>query len=567
MPPGAPDAQQRLGLDGAPADGAAPETEAASPPLPAPLVPVAGESGSNRGVVVAVEPLAATIGARVLELGGNAVDAAIATTLALCVTHSNAASLGGGGFALVRSKTGPTLAFDFREMAPSALTRPAFDRMIARGARGPAAVGVPGTVAGLALLHQHYGTKPFAELVEPALRLARDGHTLRPWQARLLGWSYRALAQDPAARAIFGRGARPLAVGDRLVQRDLADTLARLASEGPDDFYRGETARRLARALAPQGPSLDDLAAYRAVVRTPFRFEYRGYGIETMPPPSAGGVTLAGLLLGLAAAPTLPPFGSVEEIHWFLEVSRRAQAERRLAVVDPDSLTEPERLQRHERWHDPAFWLRVPIDVERATPSNRVQSVYGVGLRENDHTTHLSVADRDGLVVSLTTTLSASFGAKIVAPGTGIVLNNSVASFGAVGDNQPAPSKRTVSSMAPTLILRGPHVAAVLGTPGGDTIPSTLAQIVRNLVDHRLPLDEAIRAPRWHHGFVPDTARYEPSPAPKRDLLAALAARGHRLQPFRRAIGDANCIVFDEAGRAYGFADPREFGSSVVPRR
>ncbi|HEY8942688.1 MAG TPA: gamma-glutamyltransferase, partial [Polyangiaceae bacterium] len=330
--------------------------------LPPPLSPPVDAPGSRRGVVVAVEPLAAEAGTRILERGGNAIDAAIATTLALCVTHSSAASLGGGGFALVRRGTAPTEAFDFREVAPRALTRERFDRMIADGARGAAAVGVPGTVAGLAMLHARFGTRPFVELVEPALVLARAGHRLRPWQGRVLGWSYRALARDAAARAVFGRAGKPLPPSALLVQRDLAASLERLASAGPEDFYRGELARRLTAGIGAGGPSLDDLAAYRAVARNPLSFSYRGYTIETMPPPSAGGVALTGILLGLSRAlPQGSPAGSADAVHWFLEASRRAQAERRLAIVDPDTLSPAELEARRARWLDPDYWLTVPI--------------------------------------------------------------------------------------------------------------------------------------------------------------------------------------------------------------
>lgn len=558
----------------APRSGASPLAHAAPAPhsdadgrLAPPLAWAVGAPASRSGMVVAVEALAAAAGVRVLEQGGNSVDAAIATTLALSVTHPNAASLGGGGFALVRPPGGPSEAFDFREVAPRGLTREKFDRMIAAGARGPSAVGVPGTVAGLALLHRRFGSKPFAELVAPAIGLARNGHLLKPWQARLLAWSFSTLARDEAARAIFGRRGKPRLAGSLLIQRNLSESLERLARLGPDDFYRGETARQLAAALGPEGPSRADLAAYRAVSRSPLSFAYRGYTLETMPPPSAGGVALAGILLGLsrAHAPGLEP-RSPDAIHLFLEASRRAQAERRLAVVDPDTLSEPELARRRARWLDAAFWSEVPIDPARATPSARLHPLYGLEPGESDQTTHLSVADARGMVVSLTTTLSASFGAKIVAGPTGIVMNNAVASFGAVGENQPAPSKRTTSSMAPTFLLRGNQIAAVLGTPGGDSIPSTLAQIVRNLVDHRLSLEHAIRAPRWHHGFVPDQARYEPLPAPDLSLITTLRARGHELKPFARSIGSANCLVFQE-GEIHGFADPREFGVALAASR
>lgn len=436
--------------------------------------------------------------------------------------------------------------------------------MIAGGARGPSAVGVPGTIAGLTLIHQRFGKRPFDELFESAIRLARDGHPIQAWQARVLSWSYRSLRQDPPARATFSAGGRPLAKGALLIQRDLAATLERLAKQGASDFYQGETARQLVRALGPEGPSLEDLGAYRAVQRSPLSFTYRGYTVETMPPPSAGGVALVGILLALSKPSPNPEPNPPDRIHRFLEASRRAQAERRFGVVDPDSLEEPELARRRARWLDSGFWSAIPIDPGRATPSERLRPSFGLDLRESEHTTHVSVADAEGMVVSLTTTLSASFGAKIVAGSTGIVMNNAVASFSIAGDNLPTPSRRTTSSMAPTLLLRGPQTSAVLGTPGGDSIPSTLAQIVRGLVDDRLPLDRAIQAPRWHHGFIPDRARYEPLPPPNPGVLQALRARGHTLQPFSRSIGSANCILIDGV-KSQGFADPREFGVALSP--
>jgi gamma-glutamyltranspeptidase/glutathione hydrolase len=208
----------------------------------------------------------------------------------------------------------------------------------------------------------------------------------------------------------------------------------------------------------------------------------------------------------------------------------------------------------------------VPIDPARATPSSAIGSQWASVPVESENTTHLSVADRNGMVVSLTTTLCASFGAKVVASGTGMVLNNAVATFSATGDNQPAPARRTTSSMAPSLLLAGGRTVAVLGTPGGDTIPSTLAQIIRHLVDEQLPLDRAVEASRWHHGFLPDEARYEPSAGKNLELLGELTSRGHRLRGFQRRMGDANCIVLDGA-RAYGYADTREPGLAVAATR
>lgn len=545
-----------------PAKKAASAEPAPEAPLPPPFTGGERSVASDRGLVVAAEAQAARAGARILADGGNAVDAAIATAIALSVTHPSAGGLGGGGFALVRPKGGPTRAFDFREVAPKSLTRARFDKMIEARGRGKAAVGVPGCVAGLELMRRELGSMPFEKLVAPALELAKSGFVLGPWQARVLGWSYRELSRDPRVAAIFGNGKRPKREGARIVQPDLAWTLTELAKNGPESFYRGAIAKRLASALAPEGPSLEDLASYRAVLREPLTFHYRGYELETMPPPSAGGVALAGILLSMQRAGSEVEPGSPDAIHLFLEASRRAQAERRLGVVDPDALAPAELSARLARWLDPAFWLTVPIEPQRATPSERVHPLFAEALRETEHTTHLSVTDRTGMVVSLTMTLSASFGAKIMAAGTGMFMNNSVGSFASIADNQPVPGRRTTSSMAPTLLLRGKDVAAVLGSPGGDTIPSTIAQLVHNLVDRKLPLDAAIDAPRFHHGFVPDTARHEPS-APK-EILKALAERGHTLAPYRRSFGDANCIVFND-GRAYGYADQRELGTAVAP--
>jgi gamma-glutamyltranspeptidase/glutathione hydrolase len=531
----------------------------------------------QHGLVVAVEARAARIGAEMLERGGNAVDAAIATLLALAVTHPSAASLGGEGFALVRPADGPTAAVDFVARAPAALTRAGFERMIAAHARGAAAVGVPGVVAGLGELHARFATLPFSELVAPALALARNGFPLGAQQAKLIGKNFQALTTDNAARALFSQRGRPLVAGQRFVQSDLAWILERLAKAGPDDFYRGTIAERLARALAPEGPSLGDLADYRALWRAPLSIRYRAFTVETMPAPSAGGVALVGTLLALGSMPAgqtgsagdggpAHDAGSTGDVHALLEAQRRAQAQRRWAVLDPDALLPADWSRRQARWLDPAFWLAVPIDALRATPSAAIHALGATPGNEGENTTHLSVSDRDGMVVSLTTTLCASFGAKIVAAGTGIVLNNAVATFSLTGDNQPRAAGRTTSSMAPSLLLSAGRTVAVLGTPGGDTIPSSLAQIIRHLVDAKWPLDRAIEAPRWHHGFDPDLARYEPSVSSQRQLLGALEARGHRLQAFRSKIGDANCIVFD-GQRAYGYADSREPGVTAAAGR
>jgi gamma-glutamyltranspeptidase/glutathione hydrolase len=561
-PPAAPSSAAATvsALAAPPVASALTPAEPAAPPPP----PLAGGGtrsvGGELGVVTSSEANATRAGIAMLEQGGNAVDAAVAVAFALAVTHPNAGNIGGGGFMLVRAPGGPTEAFDFRESAPAGLTRERFDVMIQRGARGADAVGVPGTVAGLLLAHRRHGALPRERVLAPAIALAREGHEWGAHQAYLLRASFGQLGKDPAAMRVFAKGKQPLPAKARLVQADLAATLERIAALGEAGFYAGRTAADLTAATAGR-ITAEDLAAYRAVVRTPLTFDYHGFIFETMPPPSAGGLTLAGILRALASLEGDTPATGVTELHRFIEASRRAQAFRRFAVVDPDAIGDAEREARIARFLDPARLFQTPIAAERATPSAAVHPLYAAALREAEHTTHLSVSDREGRVVSLTTTLSASFGAKMLVSGSGFILNNAVASFSSMGDNQPVASRRTTSSMAPTLVLRSGKPVLVLGTPGGDTIPSTLALLVRRLIDARMPLDEATDAPRLHHGFVPDRVRTEPDaehalPAPLKSELGKL---GHKLFVARFPQGDANCIAILDR-HAFAYSDPREPG-------
>ncbi len=517
------------------------------------------------GAVTSVEPHATRAGIAILEQGGNAVDAAVAVAYALAVTHPSAGNLGGGGFLLVRSKGGPTLALDFRESAPLALTRPRFDAMQRAGGMGPVSVGVPGSVAGLELAHDRLGRLPRAAVLAPAIELAR-GHTLGAHQAALLAGSFNALSLDPAARAIFGKAKKPLVAGERLVQRDLAATLKRISDQGRDGFYTGRTASALS-GLARGLISSADLTAYQAKWREPLRFEYHGLTVEVMPPPSAGGVAVTQMLLMLQAlhAEQLA-HDSGAELHLLIEAARRAQAERRFGVVDPDALSPALAAQKRARWLDPNAWLGPsPIDPEHATPSANLRSPARDASTESEHTTHFSVVDAEGMVVSCTTTLSASYGAKLVLPGTGVVLNNSVASFAASGDNQPVGGRRTVSSMAPTLVLDGDDPLLALGTPGGDTIPSTIVQVLRHIVDHGESLSAAVDAPRVHHAFLPDLLRYEPRNPPPAAALRELTRRGHKLRPAGASMGDANELLI-QGSLAWAYADPREFGLALAAK-
>lgn len=491
------------------------------------------------------------------------MDAAVATAYALAVTHPSAGNVGGGGFMLVAMRGEPTVAVDFRERAPLATNIAHFNAMLAGGAMGPAASAVPGSVAGLNLAEQRWGRLGLAAVLTPAIELARDGHDVGARSAAALASSWPVLRRDRHARRIFGRRGRPLRFGDRLVQRDLARTLERIARTGDAGFYTGPTARAIVRAMGESGRiRLRDLREYRAVTREPLRFDYRGYDFATAPPPSSGGLAVAQVLQALERlrAHELAP-GSIDEHHLFVEVSKRARAQRRLELLDPDDPDAPSSETLMTRLSAGALLALSPeLDPTRATPTLAlIHSALDGAEAEVEHTTHLSVVDAEGNAVSLTTTLSGGFGARYVVPGAGIVMNNALAGFGGTGTNRPKPGRRIPSSMAPTLVADESGVVAVLGSPGGDTIPSTVVQVARHLIDHAYTIDRAVEAPRVHHRFIPDEVRLETERPLDTSVLEGLGARGHLLRPHDHALGAANAIVIVR-GVAYGHADFREGG-------
>jgi gamma-glutamyltranspeptidase/glutathione hydrolase len=350
------------------------------------------------------------------------------------------------------------------------------------------------------------------------------------------------------------------------VQRDLARTLERIASSGEAGFYRGQTAEALVKAMKGSGLlSLEDLASYTAVEREPLRFRYRGLDVEVAPPPSAGGVAVEQMLLARELLHTFDkPRASAEELHELVEIARRVHPTRRFDVVDPDSVDGYDLAAKARQWRDVATLLKgaPPIDPGHATLSKDVHPLYEAAMRELEHTTHYSVSDAEGNVVSCTTTLSAGFGARFVAAGTGVVLNNSLAAFGTAGMDVLAPRRRMTSSMSPTLVSDGSRVVLALGSPGGDTIPNTVVQILRNVVDYGLTIDEAIEAPRIHHGFVPDEIRYERLRPIDPSVRKKLEAMGHRFSKKTIPIGDANDLLIDDR-TSYGHADEREGGLAL----
>ena len=554
---------------------AAPPARAAAapafPPPPPPDPPILLHGGGKHavrgdaGLVTTVEANATRIGAEVLRRGGNAVDAAVAVAFTLAVTHPSAGNIGGGGFLLVRLANGETHAIDFRETAPAAATPEKNKAMLDAGGLGYASAGVPGTVAGMTLALERFGTRPLAELLEPAIALARDGHRLGARQALVLSWYWDKLKKDPEARTVWGHGKAPRKQGELVKQSDLARTLVAIGSEGRKGFYEGPVAAAIDAAMRAHGGlvGLDDLRGYEARVREPLRFAYRGFTVETMPPPSMGGVAFAEIMLALERQRAWEaPVDSGLWLHLFVEAARRAYAERRLVGADPEGLPPDggKALLARLLGGEHLETRQPPIDRDHATPSAALVATTDPGAHESPETTHFSVVDAAGNAVSCTSTQSAAFGSKVMVPGTGVLLANAMGGFSATGPNHLAPGKRMASSMTPTIVSRGGKLALILGSPGGDTIPNTVAQVLRNLVDGGMTIDEAVAHPRIHHQYLPDRVRVEHGNPPSRAALADLERRGHVIHPEGAALGDANDILIDASGVAWGAVDPREGG-------
>jgi gamma-glutamyltranspeptidase/glutathione hydrolase len=521
-------------------------------------------------VVVSATEIASRIGRDVLAAGGNAVDAAIATGFALAVTHPAAGNIGGGGFMVIRFPDGRVTSFNFREKAPLR----AHPRMFldARGEYSSRihhdshlAVGVPGTVAGFALAHARYGSKPWRELVEPAVQLARDGFPVMPGLARSLARVLPAMQRYPASVAAFSKNGVPYQAGEILRQPDLARTLERIMLHGHDGFYRGETARLIAAEMRRGGGWIteEDLARYQAKEQPPVRGTYRGYEIISMAPPSSGGIALVEML-NILEGYDLRGMGhnSASYIHHLTEAMRRAYRDRARYVADTDFADVPiERLTSKAY----AAELRATIDPERASPSSPEDIEL---VAESMETTHYSVVDANGMAVAVTYTLEAGYGSKIVVPGAGFLLNNEMGDFnaapgltttsGLIGTepNLARPEQRMLSSMTPTILARDGRLVAVIGSPGGRTIINTVLQLTLNLVDFGMSIDDAVSAPRLHHQWLPDVIRIEQGGAGQ-ETVRRLRAMGHTVE-VRGRQGSAHSILVDAAGIRSGFPDPRD---------
>jgi gamma-glutamyltranspeptidase / glutathione hydrolase len=527
---------------------------------------------AKRGMVVTRERHATDAGLKVLEAGGNAVDAAVAVGFALAVTHPSAGNIGGGGFMLIRLADGRATFIDFRERAPGAASRNMYLDASGKATQdsllGYRASGVPGTVRGLEYASKKYGKKPWAELVRPAADLASKGFALSYGQAQSLK-NTRQLSQFPESKRIFQRNGQYFEPGETLVQPELGRTFDRIARLGSKDFYEGETAQLLAKDMKEHGGliTLEDLKAYVAIERKPLEGKYRGYSIVTAPPPSSGGIGVLQMLAILEGTSyEKAGAGSASAVHYITEAMRRYFADRSEHLGDPDFVKVP-----LTQMLDPKYIakLRAGIDAEKATPSTAIHAAKFTGA-ESYETTHYSVADGDGNIAIVTYTLNGGYGSKVTATGLGFLLNNEMDDFapkpgeanmygliqGEV--NAIAPRKTPLSSMTPTIVLRDGKPVLALGSPGGPTIINTVLEVILNFVDFKMNVQDAVNWPRFHHQWLPDELRMEPGYSP--DTVALLEKRGYIV---KRAASQGECaaIAFRD-GWMEGASDPRTDGTA-----
>jgi gamma-glutamyltranspeptidase/glutathione hydrolase len=539
-----------------------------------------------RAMVTSAHEQATAAGLEMLRAGGNAVDAAVATGFALAVVYPAAGNLGGGGFLLLRRATGEVHFLDYREQAPAAAHRDMYldasGKLIPEASLlGYRAAAVPGSVAGMVHAQRKWGRLTLRRVMAPAIRLAERGFPLNARDARSL--RNEDLARSPEARRIFQRDGRFYGEGEVFRQPLLARTLKRIAAD-PESFYRGALARQLAAGVGKEGGLItaQDLAAYEVKERAPVRGSYRGYEVISAPPPSSGGVALLQMLnilegYDLAALGR----GSAASMHLMAEAMRRAFYDRATLMGDPDFVAVPV-AQLVEKAYAEAW--RASIEEARASVSDGLLRPAGflpegrkaAGLRpESPETTHYSIVDAEGNAVAVTTTLNDSFGAKVMAPGLGFLLNNEMDDFAAKpgepnlfdliqGEaNAIAPGKRPLSSMTPTMVLRDGKLRLVLGSPGGPRIITAVLSVLLDVVDHGMNIQEAVNAPRFHHQWLPDRVALEPAGFSP-DTLRLLEERGHRFAERKVYWGHCQCIAIDpRTGERLGASDPRTQGKAA----
>ncbi len=538
---------------------------------------------ARHGMVASQHELASKIGVEIMKRGGNAVDAAIAIGLALAVVYPEAGNIGGGGFMLIRDSKGNAHAIDYREMAPKAAGRDIYinkngDLINGEGSStvGYRASGVPGTMAGFELAFKKYGSGKikWRDLVEPARLLAQNGYVLTDRHANLFKGYKDTLSKYPESKRIFLGGGKYFEEGDTLKQPDLARTLARIETGGANEFYNGETARLIAADMKANGGliTLDDLKNYRVKERTPLHGSYRGYEIITFPPPSSGGIVMLEVLNMLEGYDfRAMKYNSAAKYHVLAEAMRRAFADRAEFMGDPDFATVPVAKLIDKKY---AAERRSSIDQKKASTSMEI-SHGDIAGGESMDTTHFTVVDADGTVVTNTYTLNDLYGSRVTAKGTGVLMNDEMDDFAALpgkpnmfglvqGEKNAVQSgKRPLSSMTPTIVLRKDgSLWFAVGARGGPRIISAVMQTVINVIDHDMNIQEAINAPRIHHQWLPDELLYEPfgiSP----DTLAILSGYGHKFADKPGNVASATGIMIDEKGMRLGAVDSRSDGEAV----
>jgi len=548
-------------------------------------------SHGSKAMVATIQPEASDVGVAILRQGGNAVDAAVAIGFALGVVYPEAGNIGGGGFMLFRQSDGEVHFLDYREKAPAKASANMY--LDSQGnvipdlsTIGYKSIAVPGSVAGLVYAEQHWGKLSLKQVMEPAIRLALDGFVLDYLQAQ----SFRdsQLAKFPDSHRIFQRDGNYYQAGDTFKQPQLGRTLQRIA-ENPDDFYHGSMARELAAAMQKGGGlvTADDLAQYEVKERTPIRGTYRGYDIISAPPPSSGGIGLIEIL-NILEGYDLAKEGdrSAQSIHLTAEAFQRAFFDRAEFLGDPDFAKLPVAQLIDKRYGN--AW-RETIPLRRATPSASLQrpSVFSQldsyarshpqpqSLSEPDHTTHYSVVDPEGNAVAVTTTLNDSFGSRVTADRLGFLLNDEMDDFSSKTGvpnmygllqspaNAIRPGKRPLSAMTPTIVLKNGKLFLVLGSPGGPTIITTVANVLMGVVDYGLNIQQAVNAARFHDQWMPDQIMVEATGISP-DTIGILEHMGHQIKVARGYWGDAECIAVDEqTGELLGASDGRSGGKAV----
>jgi len=532
------------------------------------LVPLYAKSG----MVMSTRSSASEIGDAILKKGGNAVDAAIATGFALAVVYPQAGNIGGGGFMLIRLPHGEVSMLDYREQAPltasPAMYLDSLGQVIPNSSLiGYLACGVPGTVAGFYEAHRRFGRLPWSDLLQPAVDLAQNGIIIDRRMASSLARKFDRLQQFPGSREIFTRAGKPLAENDTLFQKDLASTLRIIQTAGAPGFYSGLTAEKIITAMAKNGGLITarDLKQYKAIWRKPISIDYRGYTIYSAAPPSSGGVVLAEIFNALENINVRQSgHNSSELIHFWVEIERQVYTDRARFLGDPD-------------------FINMPVDslISKSTGKKIFNSINPDYARpaaatipriiESDQTTHFSVVDAGGMAVSNTFTLNDSYGSGVVIAGTGILLNDEMDDFalksgvsdasGLTGGaaNAIAPGKRMLSSMSPTIVTRSDSIILILGSPGGATIITTVAQVISNVLDHQMNIRQAVCAPRFHHQWLPDSLAVEVNGFSS-DVLQKLTQKGHSIKVVS-VLGDVQAIMWDRHYQEWsGWSDPRKDG-------